>query len=232
MNTTRRGLMKAAMHACRTMRTSLSLAIALIILLLGSTLLFAGEPDDKAINEPYEELPFDRKVILNKITRRMDKLQMSYISQLSKTERYEAQKLLDEIRSLAQKLAATPPPPGATTNVTVNIAPTPVPRPAPAPKPIPMADKDFIDLKNSIRRNSFGDAGLDVLKTATEGNNFRSAQVVEIIGLFPFSTDKLKALQIAYPKCIDTQNKYKILDAFLFDTDKKEAREIMERAKD
>lgn len=214
----------------------LKLALATVVLLIGTSVIFAVDIDNKAINETYEELPFERKVILNRLTRKIDKLQMSYIAQLNKAERYEAQKLLDEIRSLAQKLAATPPPPTASTNVTVNIAPTPAPRPnprpAPAPKPVPISDKDFIDLKNSIRRNSFGDAGLDVLKSAADGNNFRSAQVVELLGLFPFSTDKLKALQIAYPKCIDTQNKYKIIDAFMFDSDKKEAREIMERARD
>ena len=218
------------MIASKYAGSAIKLALAIVILLLGTSLLFAVEADDKATTEPYQELPFDRKVILSRITRKIDKLQMSYIAQLNKSERYEAQMLLDEIRSLAQKLAATPPPPRATTNVVVNVAPAPVA--TLPPKPIPMRDKEFIELKASIRRNSFGDAGLDVLKTAVEGNYFRSSQVVDILALFPYSTDKLKALQIVYPKCTDTQNKYKIMDAFLFDSDKKEAKEIMDNAKE
>jgi hypothetical protein len=190
--------------------------------------------DDKSEDSTaYETLPYNREVLLKKINRRIDKLQMSYISQLYKSERYEAQILLDEIRKVANLLAYTAPvAPQVITikeapQVVINVAP---PEP-PAPKLRAMNNEDFLDLKQSIRKNNFGDSGLNTLRSAAEGNYFKSSQIVDIMSLFVFSDDKLKALAITYPKCLDTQSKYKILDAFLFDSDKKTAQEIMSKVK-
>jgi len=215
-----------------------SVAILCIIMLCGISALFAVDKETKAVEESvdsqaYESLPYNRQVLLNKINRRLDKLQMSYINQLYKSERYEAQILLDEIRKVANLLAYTAPVPAQiititeSPNVTVNVAP---PEP-PAPKLRAMNNEEFLGLKQSIRKNSFGNAGLNTLESAAEGNYFKSTQIVDIMGLFVFSEDKLKALEIVYPKCLDTQSKFKILDAFLFDRDKKEAQEIMDKTK-
>ncbi|MDD3235380.1 MAG: DUF4476 domain-containing protein [Candidatus Cloacimonetes bacterium] len=210
-----------------------------LMLLLGFSALWGEEISDKAMDnskdsEAYERLPNNRQALLKKLTNRIDKLQMSYISQLYKGERFAAQKLLDEIRKIANDLAYTSlsesqivvvNPSDAGSNITINVNPS-----APMKSKIgAMQDKDFADLKLSIRKNNFGDGGLSTLKASTDGNYFRSAQIVELLPLFVFSKDKLKALEITYPKCIDASNKYKILDAFLFDADKKVALEIMDR---
>lgn len=221
-----------------TVRSLFASALLAIMMLLGVTALMAEtveqQPTEQAEDsKAYETLPYNRQLLLNKINRRLDKLQMSYINQLYKGERHEAQVLLDEIRKAANILAYTAPVEPKiitikeTPQVTINVAP---PEP-PAPRLRAMDNETFLDLKKSIRRNSFGDDGLDVLKTAAEGNYFKSSQIVDILSLFVYSDDKLKALEISYPKCIDTQSNFKIVDAFLFDSDKKEAQEIINRKK-
>lgn len=224
-------------HPTRSLAAA-SLTMLCIMMLFGINSLFAMDKNtntavDSLNSKAYETLPYNRQVLLNKINRRIDKLQMSYINQLYKSERHEAQILLDEIRKVANLLAYTAPvAPQVITikeapTVTINVAP---PEPA-VPKLRAMNNEDFLDLKQSIRRNNFGDAGLNTLRSAVEGNHFKSTQIVDILGLFAFSVDKLKALEIVYPKCLDTQSKFKILDAFLFDSDKKEAQEIMDKVK-
>jgi len=232
------------MHNEQTLKHSVK---GLIMLMLSLVLLFSfsalgGEEtsniltDNPEDSKTYDSLPYNRQVLLKKLNRRIDKLQMSYISQLYKAERYEAQKLLDEIREIATNLAYTSQaepqvivitPSSPESSITINVNPSE----PPAPKIRAMLDKDFADLKLSIRRNNFSDAGLNTLKSATEGNYFRSTQIMELLGLFTFSDDKIKALEIAYPKCLDSSSKYKILDAFMFDTDKKIAQEIMNRTR-
>ncbi len=216
----------------------LSVALLAMLMLLSLSTLIAEESKEQPTQQTedskaYETLPYNRQLLLNKINRRLDKLQLSYISQLYKGERHEAQVLLDEIRKAANILAYTAPVEPKiitikeTPQVTINVAP---PEP-PAPKLRAMDNETFLDLKQSIRRNSFGNDGLNILKTAAEGNYFKSSQIVDILSLFVYSDDKLKALEISYPKCIDTQSNFKIVDAFLFDSDKRVAQEIINRKK-
>jgi hypothetical protein len=159
----------------------------------------------------------DSNVLLAQINSRLDKLETDYLSKLGKSDQRYAMQLVSEIKELVllqDQLQANHHSDryrehryylGSTVT--------------------PMRKTDFEELKASIRKNSFGDDGLNVLKLAADGNYFRCEQIVELLALFAFESDKLKALQIAYPRCSDPNNKFRIPNAFKFDTD--EARRIL-----
>jgi hypothetical protein len=92
-----------------------------------------------------------------------------------------------------------------------------------------MSRDDFSDLKGRLRKLAFADDGLSLLKTAAAGNYFSSTQISGLLDQFTFPDDKLKALEITYPSCVDTSGNYKILDCFIFGDDKEKARAIIEK---
>lgn len=116
-------------------------------------------------------------------------------------------------------------------DVQVVIAPPPPPAPAPAPAPRSacMDAGDFGGIKEAIEEEAFSEPKVKVLKSAMSDRSICVAQVVEVIGLYSFSADKIAALKAMAPAITDTQNRFKIYSAFTFDSDKDAARKILER---
>jgi len=182
----------------------------ILILLLSGTMLLTADIDDsyEAKDEHYSELDLspEQQIILERIELRLAFVQDEFSDKLSKSEMKRLQNTLRELRQLILKLAT--------------------------PEPVsyrPMNKKDFADLKQRIRKLAFPDDGLTLLKTAATGNYFTSAQIAGLLDQFTFPDDKLKALQITYPACVDTSGNYKILDCFIFGDDKEKARAIIEK---
>jgi len=90
-----------------------------------------------------------------------------------------------------------------------------------------ISDADFADLIARLNNQKFSDDKTRMLRTAAESYRFKVDQIVQIIETFQFSDDQLEALRIAWPECVDPQNKHKILDAFTFSSDKTKAEQIM-----
>jgi hypothetical protein len=90
-----------------------------------------------------------------------------------------------------------------------------------------MPEGDFGDLVSRIKKESFSEGKIRVLRTAAKNYRFNCSQIVRLIDSYTFSEDKLEALRISYPDVADPKNNYKILDAFTFDTDKDEADSII-----
>jgi hypothetical protein len=90
-----------------------------------------------------------------------------------------------------------------------------------------MPEGDFSDLVSRIKKESFSEGKIRVLRTAAKNYRFNCSQIVRLIDSYTFSEDKLEALRISYPDVADPKNNYKILDAFTFDTDKDEADRII-----
>ena len=90
-----------------------------------------------------------------------------------------------------------------------------------------MSDSDFSNLISRIQAESFSDDQMRVIRTAAKKHNFKVNQIVRIIDCFSFADDKITALGISYPGCIDPQNNYEILDAFTYSDDKSEAERII-----
>ena len=95
--------------------------------------------------------------------------------------------------------------------------------------PKPMAENEFGNMIKQIKKESFSDNKMRVLRTAAKNYHFSCAQIVNVIDCFTFADDKLGALSITYPKVTDPKNNYVILDCFTYSADKAEAEDIMDR---
>ncbi len=90
-----------------------------------------------------------------------------------------------------------------------------------------ISDTDFGDLLTRIKNQKFSDDQIRMLRTAADSYRFKVDQIVQIVKVFRFSDDQLEALKIAWPECADPQNKFRILDAFTYSSDKTTAEQIM-----
>jgi hypothetical protein len=99
--------------------------------------------------------------------------------------------------------------------------------PPPAPVRTCMADGDFGSVKGAVEAESFSSERLQVLGSAMSRRDICSDQVIALLGVFSFSSDKLAALRVMKSHIVDPQNNFKIFGAFTFDSDKKEARKIL-----
>ena len=113
---------------------------------------------------------------------------------------------------------ASAPPPRATVAAEVS---------APARAGPCLDSGDLGAITGQISEESFSEQKLAVLETAISSRSLCSDQVIEVLGLYSFSKDKLQALRLMKPHISDPQNHFKILGAFTFDGDKKQAKGIL-----
>lgn len=79
----------------------------------------------------------------------------------------------------------------------------------------------------AIKNESFSSDQLRVLGEAAHGTCFTVAQVEQVIPLFSFEADQLKALQIMALRLVDRQNAFRIYGLFTFESGKQQARRIL-----
>ncbi len=122
---------------------------------------------------------------------------------------------------------------GVTPNVVVNAPPpaqpiyAPMVGPPPPTGPMPMADGDFARLVAAIQAEAFPENKLNVLRTAAQGNAFTCRQVGQLVDLYAFPDDKVKAVRITRAGIVDPQNGYTIYGHFTFPDDKEKVRHIL-----
>lgn len=185
--------------------------------------------------------------VTDQIAEKLEALQVKYITKLNKLDGKRANNLIDEIYSLLALLPENstlvkPQVSGnhqtesSSTTVNINVSgfetqapPTEVVKPVvPTNSKQGMSDPDFSKLVQRIKDESFSDDQLIVIRTAAKKNNFKVNQIVRILDCFSFASDKVSALEIAYPGCLDPQNNFEILKAFTYSDDKVEAERIID----
>lgn len=108
--------------------------------------------------------------------------------------------------------APVPPPPAPAPAP----APAPVVTPPPAPAPMPCNERDFMEIKQLIRSETFEDSKLTVAKQATAAELLTVDQLAEIAALFTFEDTKLEYLKYAYDYCFDPNKYYKLNKVFTY----------------
>lgn len=98
------------------------------------------------------------------------------------------------------------------------------PRPLPSPE---MSADSFWQLQQAIQKEPFQDDKLDVLGAAAPYSLFTVSQVGQILDLFPFGEDKVKALRTLNPRILDRANAFQLFSHFRFDDEKEAARKIL-----
>lgn len=96
-------------------------------------------------------------------------------------------------------------------------------------EPRPISDIDFANLKAAIRREGFAEQKRVVLASAATWAYFTVRQVGELVDLFPFSSDKIKVLEITYGRVLDLQNADQLYSRFPFDSDRRQVAAILGR---
>jgi len=85
-----------------------------------------------------------------------------------------------------------------------------------------MNQNDFNNALNSIRSDSFESGKLTKAKQIVSRNRMCTAQIVQIVRLFSFESNKLEFAKYAYQYCTDKNNYYQVTDAFAFQSSKDE----------
>jgi hypothetical protein len=123
--------------------------------------------------------------------------------------------------------AGAPPP----APVYVPAPPPSYPPPPPPAGPIAMDPGTFSTFLNALRNESFSDGKARVIGDAAGSNWFTIAQLKQVINVLTFSSDKIRAVELIAPRIVDRQNSFTLYDAFTFDSDKRKAREILDRTR-
>lgn len=92
-----------------------------------------------------------------------------------------------------------------------------------------MNNKDFELLYAGIEKEPFAKGRIQSLELAIVNKYFTSKQCVQLMSLFPFNGDKLKALHLLAPHILDSENYIEIVNSFPFSSDREKAREELTR---
>lgn len=90
-----------------------------------------------------------------------------------------------------------------------------------------MRDKDFSMMYKIVKKASFNDNRIDIIRVAAIGSYFNSKQCAELLSLISFNDDKLKALEVMAPRIMDDKDVDRILKQFSFNRDKDKAMKIL-----
>lgn len=93
---------------------------------------------------------------------------------------------------------------------------------------IPIMNKqDFQYLYKVIKKKSFNDDRLELLRVGVLDNYFSCKQCATLISIFSFDSNKLEALDIMAKHIIDLENAGLILESFTFDSSRQKAAKML-----
>ncbi len=109
--------------------------------------------------------------------------------------------------------------------------PPPQNRPPPPPQQQvqPITDAMLRSMVSSIQDEPFAGDKMMVLEQATPSQYFLVSQVQQILPLFTFPADRLKAMRLLRPRLLDLENGYQLYSAFEFSKDKEELKRILQQ---
>ena len=83
-----------------------------------------------------------------------------------------------------------------------------------------MNDRSFMQLKQTISRESFDDGKINIAKVAIANTYLTSNQVKDLLSLYNFENSKLDLAKYCYRFAIDPGNYYVVADALTYSTSK------------
>jgi hypothetical protein len=90
-----------------------------------------------------------------------------------------------------------------------------------------MAPQEFERIREAVKKQSFDDNKLDLLRTLLGDRPLSSAQLTELLKLFSFDTKRLEAAKLGWDQVSDRQNFYTVFDVFTFSPSVKALKEYM-----
>lgn len=111
-----------------------------------------------------------------------------------------------------------------------NVPPPQVPPPPPPNVPPPiqppsaMSAQQFTEFTVELKKQPFDRERLSLLKEVAAQNWFTTDQVIQAMGMFSFSTEKIAAGSAMYPRVVDRENWYKVYSTLTFSSDQEKLR--------
>lgn len=137
----------------------------------------------------------------------IDNLRREYLSLLRNRKSNEANKLLDEIEFLLK-----------TMDRVIPYVP---------PMPQPMSFEEFTEFKKAFDAGFMIGEKIKILEMAAGNHYFSFAQLLEILDRFTFDDDKIKILEVMYPRVLDTSRSYVLFQKLTFDSSKRRLESII-----
>src|SRR5262245_2340767 len=91
----------------------------------------------------------------------------------------------------------------------------------------PVADADFQKFLAAVKKETFDDGKLPIVKEFANGNYFTCAQAAMVVKQFSFSDGQVQSAIALHPRLIDPANFFEVLGVFTFDSDKQKVREAL-----
>lgn len=151
--------------------------------------------------KPEKARPVD---VLESKLRQLDRI---YNSKLRGSDFRKAEALLDEMYNLIHEIK-------------VQLAP-------PVYDPVIIHEDEFMNLYGAVKNEAFESNQLNILDLSAGYGFFSVDQLIRLTKLFAFSSGKIAAVRIVFPRVADKYNSYKLLEAFPFSSDKEEVERII-----
>lgn len=90
-----------------------------------------------------------------------------------------------------------------------------------------MSDARFERLVELVNSESFDSGKLKIIEAASLGGFFSCRQAADLLKLFSFSSDKMKALRLLSPSIVGLYGIEQLIEQFSFTSDKEEALRIL-----
>ena len=90
-----------------------------------------------------------------------------------------------------------------------------------------MRDKDFSMMYDIVKKASFDDNKIDIIRVACIGSRFDSKQCARLLSLISFDDNRLKALEAIAPRLSDIDKYDDIIKKFSFSSSKEKAAKLL-----
>jgi hypothetical protein len=163
----------------------------------------------------------DRDALMQQLARINEKLAVA--TGRAKKDK-QLQKLLEDSRAELKEVGRQ-----VTNAPLARVEPQRPPAPPPPPQPAvqPITEAMLRSLVLAVRNEPFAEDQLDVLAQAAPTQYFLVNQTQQLLRVFTFSKDRLKAMRLLRPRLLDMENSYKLYESFEFSNDKEELKRIL-----
>jgi len=161
----------------------------------------------------------DRDALMQQLSRLNEKLAVA--TGKAKKDK-QLQKLLEDSRAELKEVARQ-----VTNAPLARVEPQRPPQPPPQPAVQPITEALLRSLVVAVRNEPFAEDQLDVLAQAAPTQYFLVNQTQQLLRVFTFSKDRLKAMRLLRPRLLDMENSYLLYESFEFSNDKEELKRIL-----
>ena len=191
---------------------------------------------------------------VDEIADKLDVLQKDFCSKLNKLDRRRADKIIDEIYNLLSVLpsdvmvtaevsdnnsatttiSSSSSSSNANANININMniqdkSASGAPVVEEKPTSEEMTESQFNRLLQNVKNEGFADDQASVVRVAAQSQFFTVNQLIRLLNVFTFASDKIEIVRIVYPRIVDKENAHNLLGAFTYSSDKKAVEQIIGR---